>query len=686
MHDSTPPPASLALPVDLEIRVTTPWGGGGRRLNFVLNSPSGAVDFHQEAIGGKELHNPEQFQQKLFGQLEDLNLGQDVDGESIARGDTLQELTAIGHDLYLMLFPREMQQIYREIRNRIRTVLITSDEPWIPWEILRPFDGEDDDFFCMKFQLSRWLTGETSLAAHKKVARLVCVEAGEAGLSSAATELQFFKDLVSATPGLDGLFQPGATSQDIVRLLEQEGFDLVHFVGHGQYDDQRPGESKVNLEDQAFRSRQIPPGAEKKLRRDRPVVFLNACQVGRLDRSLTDLDGWAPRWINRCGCSAFLAPVWSVEDECACHFARVFYQEIREGRTLGEAVLLARHKLRDKDPGDMTWLAYRLYGHPNGQIFLGNHRPVVAHEQFTQEAAGSLARASKPSLQPIPQRHQRQVRRVSARAGKSRKPVPTSALHLVSVCLVVGLSWLLYDKWLEPLSHSTDLPTPPVVERPEQEQPAPSSEEATEPPSHSTDMSKPSAVAKPVPGQPEPRHVDRESSPDVEAPPPPPVKSTPKIEPAVERVPIQPIIPGKIGIVVFDRATRKPFIDVADAVDSMLVTTVESVFPVVLNMGDAVFWNVSGGDMSIFPGGDRSPWGVELLLLATASNKSRSREGSVLEGVTLTMKSQLIDVRDRSVSVRDSATHTGQGASEEAALAQAAERCLREIIVFLNKE
>ncbi len=90
--------------------------------------------------------------------------------------------------------------------------------------------------------------------------------------------------------------------------------------------------------------------------------------------------------------------------------------------------------------------------------------------------------------------------------------------------------------------------------------------------------------------------------------------------------------------------------------------------------------------MSVLPGGDRSPWGVELLLLATASNKSTSRGGSVLESVVLTMKVQLIDARTKTVSVRDSMTHAGQGASIDAAFAVASERCLRKVVVFLNKE
>jgi len=363
--------------IDLEIRITTPWGRGGRSLEYVLHSPSGAVDFYHATISGKTVYSPEDFQKKLFQQIEELHQRRDVEGKGVVKAEVFRELTTIGHDLYQQLFSPEMRSLYREFRDRVKTLLIVSDEPWIPWEILRPYEFDDDDFFCMKFQMSRWLAGETPLVSEKRIRRLVCIKPGDDEVvKDVEEEVQRLKKLVEETPGLDGLFPPQATAREVEELLERESFDLLHFVGHGEYDEKRPGEAKILLADRSFRVRQVPPAAEKKLRKERPVIFLNACQIARSDRSLTDLDGWAPRWVGRYGGSAFLAPFWSVNSVRACRFAQAFYEEIQEGRTLGEAVVSARHKLREEDPDEMAWLAYSLYGNPNARIVFGDRQPI----------------------------------------------------------------------------------------------------------------------------------------------------------------------------------------------------------------------------------------------------------------------------------------------------------------------
>ena len=46
-----------------------------------------------------------------------------------------------------------------------------SDEPWIPWELIKPYDDEpgqeliDHDFLCMQFDFARWVCPAASPAA-----------------------------------------------------------------------------------------------------------------------------------------------------------------------------------------------------------------------------------------------------------------------------------------------------------------------------------------------------------------------------------------------------------------------------------------------------------------------------------------------------------------------------------------
>jgi hypothetical protein len=77
-------------------------------------------------------------------------------------------LRAIGEQLYRELFPLELRRAYRDLCSLpVRSLQITSDEPWIPWELVRPYDDDDpdrivdDDFLCARFELTRWLAGRS---------------------------------------------------------------------------------------------------------------------------------------------------------------------------------------------------------------------------------------------------------------------------------------------------------------------------------------------------------------------------------------------------------------------------------------------------------------------------------------------------------------------------------------------
>jgi hypothetical protein len=99
------------------------------------------------------------------------------------------------------------------------------------------------------------------------------------------------------------------------------------------------------------------------IRRERPLVFLNACRVGG--------SGWAAKLVGQARCGAFIAPQWAVDDRLAATFARAIYEALEQGITIGETAQAARERLRGLAPSDPTWLAYSVYAHPNARIALG---------------------------------------------------------------------------------------------------------------------------------------------------------------------------------------------------------------------------------------------------------------------------------------------------------------------------
>ncbi len=143
---------------DLELRITTEDVPGGTRLRYVLHSPGGRVGYTHHAIEGPTLRGrPEEFQARMLATVEKLGKGRSSDGALFLTAEVDKELAALGLGLYRELFPKELRIAYGEFRDQITSLLIVSDEPWIPWELIR---APDDDFLCCRFELSRWLAGE----------------------------------------------------------------------------------------------------------------------------------------------------------------------------------------------------------------------------------------------------------------------------------------------------------------------------------------------------------------------------------------------------------------------------------------------------------------------------------------------------------------------------------------------
>jgi CHAT domain-containing protein len=93
----------------------------------------------------------------------------------------------------------------------------------------------------------------------------------------------------------------------------------------------------------------------------RPLVFLNACQIGRGAMSLTGAGGFAQRFLEA-GAGAFIGTYWSVYDQPAIDFAKAVYNRLLAGTPIARAVKDARNQIQSS--GDATWLAYTAFADP----------------------------------------------------------------------------------------------------------------------------------------------------------------------------------------------------------------------------------------------------------------------------------------------------------------------------------
>lgn len=152
----------------------------------------------------------------------------------------------------------------------------------------------------------------------------------------------------------------------VCAMLDEPGTQALHFSGHGGYDDATPDNSYIRLEPGKLDPDDI--NAARVGASDHPLVFLNACEVGREGWSLTNIGGWATTFCDA-EFSVFVGPYWRVNDRVAREVARIFYAHLRDGETVARAMQAVRRQFAQPDDAELrahpTWLAYAAHSQPN---------------------------------------------------------------------------------------------------------------------------------------------------------------------------------------------------------------------------------------------------------------------------------------------------------------------------------
>lgn len=350
------------------------------RLRYLLHSPHGIVEncYYRSIPGKKSARSLEQFRRRLSKKISALNAGKTRDGHLLLDDEIVRKLDGLGRWLYEELFPKDLQAAYKDFERRVETIQIVSDEPWIPWELIKPYEDSgpgdpiDSDFLCAKFKLTRWLSERTPLHSIK-VASLACIEAGKSPdtplLPFAKEERDFVVGMAVSDSGVEDRSPSESSAESLRRLLEKGGLNLLHIVAHGDYSVDEPDESPLLFPDgSTFSPEDLLGPLQTRIKHDHPLVFLNACRSGQIGWALTGLGGWAERWVRTCQGGAFIGALWNVSDKLAFEFAKTFYQVLCQGHTFAEAAHQARLHVRELDPSRATWLSYVVYAHPNGKL------------------------------------------------------------------------------------------------------------------------------------------------------------------------------------------------------------------------------------------------------------------------------------------------------------------------------
>jgi len=320
----------------------------------------------------------------LFARIEQVWRDSDEDTAAFQ-----EQLRAFGGQLLDELMPFELQRDLWNLRDRLAHIVVLSTEPFIPWELIHLKDPDTgqlpaETWFLAQLGLVRWLWQPQTPGRYSNVrlperlqvrharARYVIPEYPHPAwqLPAAAAERAFLEQHLNAR-------SVPPHHAEVLALLRDpdgpEGFDLLHFAGHGQASSHDIADAQLLLEGRMERGQYRPEPlrvtvAAQNFRvtsQPGPVVVLNACQTGRLGRQLASIGGFAQAFLGG-GAGAFISSLWSVGDAPAGIFVQELYRQLLRGVTMAEAVKRAREEARRC--GDATWLAYTAYAHPDATL------------------------------------------------------------------------------------------------------------------------------------------------------------------------------------------------------------------------------------------------------------------------------------------------------------------------------
>jgi hypothetical protein len=291
------------------------------------------------------------------------------------------DMIAFGEQLFNTLFQDDVRRLYDEARTRQGRKLdfiFTSMIPWIaekPWEFA--YDPGRKCFLATEeMRLSRNVL--TSIPADQinprsGPLRILVASAQPVGYGRLSIEQEEkvirsgFEPLIAA--GLVTVTSLArATPTKLHGYLSRNQFDVVHFIGHGTYDESR-GEGRIVFVNEQGQEHSLGERGVREIfcNRNLSLVFLNACETGAAGRA--EFNKGAAQSLVAHGLPAVVANQYSVLDSSATSFAQHFYWSLAQGNSLGESAREARIAVNYSLHGEpIDWAVPVLYARDSNLV------------------------------------------------------------------------------------------------------------------------------------------------------------------------------------------------------------------------------------------------------------------------------------------------------------------------------
>jgi hypothetical protein len=289
-------------------------------------------------------------------------------------GAHVSRLQGIGERLW-ELAPQVFHDAYWAMRGALGdgfTIQFITDEPYIPWELMRPLkDGEETRLLAETHPVARGfhkypdrmrpvlpMYGEIVTVAPDYTRRRppVLPPLVAAGEESAMLQTRFRARAIAPASARRVIDELADRSRRPVRIF--------HFSGHGRVETPIDS-SHLACEDDDVSIAQVRRQETRLGESYRTFVFLNACEVGAGGDALGAVGGWAEAFAYR-NFSGFVAPLWAVADDHARLVMESFFEAVLvHGKPVGEALRDVRATYGQYSP---TFLSYVYYGDVNARF------------------------------------------------------------------------------------------------------------------------------------------------------------------------------------------------------------------------------------------------------------------------------------------------------------------------------
>lgn len=358
-------------------------------FRFRLDLPEGPIQPAQEYVTELPTEMRERLRRALQASAQHIQTTAliDIRRQTMKLSVVNDSLLVLGRFLFETILPPAIQEALHQLDSAL---IFNTNTPEIPWELLYEGSAKNGRFLCQHISMGRQVAGNHDSHKPLPLADRAMRKTGRReaqGLSvlflvnptgerpTAEEEIATLCTTLPESVARIILYRQQANQLEMRMRISADSPQVLHYAGpypttnsNGEFVLALGGSSR--LDGQAIE--QLLQAMPR-----RPLIFLSyhdderQVRNGSTMASQQERDEMMERIAGNllgAGAGAVLAMRWPINTLRTREFAVLFYQELADGVSLGEAIRRARASMAQNRPEDMSWITYTLYGDPTQRL------------------------------------------------------------------------------------------------------------------------------------------------------------------------------------------------------------------------------------------------------------------------------------------------------------------------------